>query len=114
MGIDDLWAGMSAVKNMRQLVPNRAPSLVLCHNPDVVDHPQSTSFIRAAAASRQKQVVRGRACFIARRTYRVHQSRYWTHIANSRECTTGGYEFSSGKSLGNALCKRVGQHSAIA
>ena len=39
IGLDDLWARRTAVQYTRTLVSAGAPSLVLCHNPDVADHP---------------------------------------------------------------------------
>lgn len=39
IGVDDYWAGNSAVQRARMAASVDAPQLVLCHNPDVADAP---------------------------------------------------------------------------
>ena len=39
LGLDDLWAGRTNVRGTRELVAINAPTLTLCHNPDVADNP---------------------------------------------------------------------------
>ncbi|MEP6832402.1 MAG: metallophosphoesterase [Gemmatimonas sp.] len=39
IGVDDWWAGQSKVKRARLQAKANGPQLVLCHNPDVADHP---------------------------------------------------------------------------
>lgn len=39
IGVDDWWANRDDVKRARQAAKADAPQLVLCHNPDIADHP---------------------------------------------------------------------------